>query len=139
MVTAIIRIRGVRSIAPDIKKTFELLKLEKPNYCAVVHENPMTKGMLNRIHNFAAYGDVSEAALAKLLAKRGSKAGVALKPDEAKKIAKEVVGGKKLKELADPVFRLHAPRKGFKSTKSHYPRGDLGRRPSMDELITKMM
>jgi large subunit ribosomal protein L30 len=64
----------------------------------------------------------------------------AMEKDSVKKLAAEVFAGKKkLKDAVDPVFCLHPPRKGFKDTKSHYPKGDLGRRGDIFALINRMM
>ena len=54
-------------------------------------------------------------------------------------IAQEIFAGKKTKEFANPVFRLHPPRKGYKNIKLAYPKGDLGKRDDMDSFILRMI
>ena len=140
---AIVRIRGIRKIKPKIKRTMELLRLEKPNHCVVMDLTPQTKGMLHIVHDYVTYGKVSEKTLYELLVKKGEKDGKRLskniKDAEIKKMAKEIIGGKKTKEFIDPVFRLHPPKKGHKNIKAHYPSGDLGKREELDTLLKKMM
>lgn len=142
-VIGIIRIRGVRSMKPKSKKVLELLKLERPNHCVVYHATPQTLGMVNIVKDYVAFGAISEKALADVLGKRGEKGSKRLsevmKPEEIKAAAKAIFGGKKLSEFADPVFRLHPPRSGYKNIKMAFPLGDLGKRPDMDVLLKRMM
>jgi hypothetical protein len=53
-------------------------------------------------------------------------------------MAKEIFSGKTPADL-DKVFRLHPPRRGYKNIKLHYPKGDIGKRDSMDDLIKRMI
>ena len=39
MVFAVIRVRGIVNVNPDIKRTLELLRLTKVNHCALIEEN----------------------------------------------------------------------------------------------------
>ncbi len=140
---AIVRVRGIRNLKPKIKKTFELLMLEKPNQCVIVKNDPKMLGMINVVQSYVAYGEVSEELIKKLLLKRGEKGGKKAKElyseKEAEKISKEIYSGEPVKKYADPVFRLHPPRKGYKNIKKSYPMGDLGKRNDMDILIKRMM
>lgn len=141
---AIVRVRGIRSVKPKLRKTFELLMLNKPNHCVFFHMNPQLRGMLNIVRDYIAFGEVSEKALGALFVKRGTKGSAKLislhKEGEIHSFAKDVFGDKKkVKEFANPVFRLHPPRKGWKNLKLSYPFGDLGKRPNMDVLLKSMM
>lgn len=142
-VIGIVRIRGVRSMKPKSKKVLELLKLERPNHCVIYHVTPQNMGMVNIVKDYVAYGPISEQALVALLEKRGEKGSKMLnevmKLEEMKAAAKAIFGGKKLAEFADPVFRLHPPRSGYKNIKMAFPLGDLGKRPDMDVLLKRMM
>lgn len=122
---AIVRVRGRFGIKPKIKRTLELLKLHKPNHCVLYKDTPSIRGMLKLIENYVAYGEISEDTLKLLLKKRSN-------VDETLKILKD--GGK-----LDHVFRLHPPRKGWKSIKHRYPKGAVGERDDMDDLLKRMM
>ena len=140
---AIVRIRGVRKIKPKIKRTLKLLRLERPNYCVIMDPTSQTIGMLNVANDYIAFGKISREMIYRLLVKRGKKNGVllskTLKPKEIESMANEISEGKKVKDFADPIFKLHPPRKGFKDTKRHYPTGELGKREDMDSLVKRMM
>lgn len=142
-ILAVVRVRGVRNMKPKIKFTLGLLRLHRPNHCVLVKGSDPIKGMLQIVKDYVAYGDVSEEMLLKLIKKRGEKGGKMLldsaKEQEIEKAAKEIMNGAEVEKLVDPVFRLHPPRKGYKDIKSAYPRGDLGKRPSMDTLLKRMM
>ena len=141
-VIAVVRIRGVRKINPEIKKTLEYLNLSKPNYCTVVKDSPQNLGMVRKAKDYVAYGKINDEMLFTLLKKRGRKGSKKLKDimsdEEIKNIVSSVMDGKKLREFADPVFRLRPPSKGFKSTKEHYPRGDLGEHDDISKLLKRM-
>jgi large subunit ribosomal protein L30 len=143
MKLAVIRIRGCRKIAPRIKKSLELLRLEKPNHCVLVEDSPQNWGMLEKVKDYVAYGPVAEETIASLLQKRGRKGAAllraTLKEDGMKKAAKEIFSGKKTAEYANPVFRLNPPSRGYKDTKKSYPQGDLGKRGEMDSLLKRMI
>jgi large subunit ribosomal protein L30 len=140
---AVVRVRGIRNMKPKIKHTLELLMLNKPNHCILVQSSPQMNGMLEIVKDYVAFGGVSENTVYKMLFKRGVKEGKCLsdtrKEDEIKGIAKEILGGKKVKEFANPVFRLRPPRKGYGSIKDPFPRGELGKRDEMDSLVTRMV
>lgn len=143
---AIIRIRGIRSVKPNIRKTFELLRLEKPNHCVVMERSPQTMGMLNIVKDYVTFGNISDATFSSLDEKRGRKAPAPAKAGESKG-AKQ--GAKAAKAspmpLAEagkarlPVYRLHPPKGGMKDIKLPWPSGVLGAREDMDAFIRKMI
>lgn len=142
-VKAAVRIRGMRNIKPKIRKTIELLRLNKPNHCVIISGNEKMMGMLQVVKDYVAYGNVSEEILYKLLKKRAEKGGKMLrelmKDKELEDAAKEIMNGESVSKWADPVFRLHPPRKGYRNTKKPHPRGELGKRDNMDSLLKRMM
>ncbi len=140
---AVVRVRGCRKVAPRIVKTFELLRLERPNHCVLVEDTPQNRGMLEKVKDYVAYGPVAEDTVLSLLRKRGTKGsarlGAALKEEDLKKAAKEISAGKRTKDFADPVFRLNPPSRGYRDIKRSYPAGDLGKREEMDSLLRRMI
>ncbi len=143
MKLAVLRIRGKRKLRPQVHKTLELLRLERPNHCVLVEDTPQNKGMLVRVKDYVAYGPVDEETIYRLLHKRGRKGRnllrTMLKEEDIKKAAKEISSGKAVKEYANPVLRLRPPSKGYKDIKRAYPMGDLGKRDDMDALLRRMV
>jgi large subunit ribosomal protein L30 len=140
MVIAIVRVRGVAGIKPDIRKTMELLRLNKKHHCVVYPK--MTKqleGMLNVAKDYITWGEISSDTLKELVEKRGRLPGdKRVESKEAEKIASMIEKGEEVQ--IKPVFRLHPPRKGWKNIKLRYPEGALGPRgKDMDELIKRMI
>ncbi|MBS3068311.1 uL30 family ribosomal protein [Candidatus Micrarchaeota archaeon] len=135
---AVIRIRGVRSMDPQIKIALEYLKLHRPNHCVILNATPQTLGAIEKVRDYVTYGEIDDQTFEKLLFKRGEKGGKLLRntDSDVKKVSKEFDGKT---ESVDPVFRLHPPRSGYKDIKSHYPKGDLGKRDNINELIRRMM
>lgn len=143
MKLAVLRIRGIRKINPKIKKTFELLRLEKPNHCVLVDDTPQNLGMLLIVKDYVTYGPVDEETIHTLLYKRGKKGAAFLrsviKEEQIKEAAKSIFSGKKTVDYANPVFRLSPPSKGHKNIKVNYPEGALGKRDNMCPLLRRMM
>ncbi len=143
MKIAIVRVRGVRKVAPRTRKTLELLRLNRPNHCVLVEDTPQNKGMLNVVKDYVAYGPVDEETIFRLLLKRGMKGADLLRKlsgeGDIKKAAKEISAGKRTADYADPVFRLAPPSRGYKDIKRSYPLGDLGKRAEMDSLLRRMI
>ena len=143
MKIAIVRVRGIRNMDPKIKKTMQLLRLNKPNHCVLINDSPQNKGMLNVVKDYVTFGPVSEDTVYRLLLKRGTKGAALLrnlaKDADIKKAASEVASGKKVADYADPVFRLPPPSKGYKDIRRSYPQGDLGKREELDTLLRKMV
>jgi ribosomal protein L30/L7E len=111
---AVIRITGEVGLRKDIVETFNRLKLRK-KYSCVVFENPSKEqlGMVNKVKDFVAFGEISEEVYKKLVDKRKTK--------------------------IENFFRLHPPRGGIK-TKIHFPKGVLGdHREEINKLIGRMI
>ena len=109
----IIRIRGQVGLKKEIAETLNRLRLKRKYSCIILKPTKENLGMLNKLRNFVAYGDLDEETYSELVKKRGRK-------------------GKKF-------FRLHPPRGGIKS-KTHFPRGVLGNHgKKISELIKRML
>lgn len=138
---AIIRIRGQVKLRENIKETLSRLRLRKKYVCVLIDEKDKVKlGMLKRVKDNVAFGEIDKGTLIRLIEKRGKR--IDKKPiKEPEKVAEEILKGKKLKELGlKPFFRLHPPRGGLKSSKKQFPRGVLGNhKQEINKLIEKML
>ena len=111
---AIIRITGEVGLRKEIAETLNRLRLRRKYSCIVI-ENPTKEqlGMINKIRDFVAFGEINDAIYKKLQGKRKTK--------------------------IDNFFRLHPPRGGIK-TKLHFPKGVLGNhKEKINELIERML
>ena len=118
---AIIRIHGMVNVYRNIEETLYRLRLRR-KYACVVFEKPTKEqlGMVKKINDFVAFGEIDQATYKKLVEKRGKKVGGELKP----------------------FFRLHPPRGGIDS-KKHFgetKKGILGdNKENMNKLIERML
>ena len=116
MKTAIIRIRGQVGLNKDIVDTLYRLKLRKKYACVVLEEpNKEQLGMIEKVRNFVAYGELDEETYKKLVEARAGK----------------------IKNF----FRLHPPRKGIES-KKHFGvgKGVLGNHgKEINKLVERML
>ena len=118
----IIRIKGQVNINRDVEETLDRLRLKR-KYACVVLENPTKaqQGMIKKVRNFVAYGEINKETYEELKKARGEK-------DPS---------GKGLK----PFFRLHPPRKGIES-KKHFGvgKGVLGdNKEKINDLVKRML
>ena len=110
----VIRIHGQVGLKKEIVETLSRLKLRKKYSCIVI-EKPTKEqlGMIKKVRDFAAFGEINEETYKKLKEKRKTK----------------------IKNF----FRLHPPRKGIKS-KLHFPKGVLGdNKEKINELVGRML
>ena len=141
----VIRIAGLTGIDERIKENLDSLRLRK-KYCAILIDNtPDMLGMLKRVNNFVAFGEIDKETLKHLIVKRGRAPGD--KIIDEKKLTEtfinELIEGKKTMVHigAKEFFRLHPPKGGFKkSTKFLYPRGVLGNYgKEINKLVMRML
>jgi large subunit ribosomal protein L30 len=150
---AVVQVRGVVNTRRDIKDTLKMLRLHHINHCVLIADTPENLGMIRKVKDYVAYGEVDAATLETLLKTRGRVVGDAPLTDEylksnstfssivefAEALAK---GESKLRDIAGlkPVLRLHPPRKGYKTTKRTYVQGGaLGYYgPEINTLLYKM-
>ena len=118
MKIAVIRIHGQVGLNADVKETLNRLRLRKKFTCIVL-ENPNEQqiGMIKRVRDFVAYGEISDEVYKRLV--------------EARETGHE------------NFFRLHPPRKGIDS-KKHFSEkkgkgvlGDNGK--EINKLIERML
>ena len=154
MAYAVIRVRGQPDVNYDIEYTMKLFGLNRVNHCAIVPENDVTKGMLQKIKDYTTYGEIDEATLAQLIRVRGRLEGGEMITDEylaantdfksAEELAKAIIENDyKMKDLekGKPIFRLHPPVKGYEGNKRSYKNGGaLGYRgAAVNDLINRML
>jgi len=114
----IIRISGQVGLKGKIVETLNRLRLGKKYSCVVVEPTKENLGMLKKVDNFVAYGELNEETYKELVKKRGKK-------DQEGKLK--------------PFFRLHPPRGGIK-TKLHFPKGVLGNhKEKINNLVKRML
>lgn len=141
-----ILIRSQIDSSEKVRDTLDILRLRRKFAAAIVENTKENMGMLHKVKDSIAYGEISPETLKQLLMKRGKKSGD--KPIE--------IGGKILDEFAQkflenkakledikvkPFFRLHPPKGGFKkSVRLPFPKGVLGNHSNkINDLVMKML
>ncbi len=154
-VYAIVKLRGSVGIKPDIRYTLELLRLHRVNHCVIVEDNDYYRGMIKKVKDYVAWGEISEDMLELLLKRRGRlKGGMRLTEDylrentpfeSFKALAHAIYSCEvKMKDLIvygiKPVLRLHPPRKGHRGIKKSVKQGgELGYHGTeINELLYRM-
>ncbi len=155
---AVIRIRGTVNVNGGIQDTMKMLRLGRPNHCVIIPKDDSHMGMINKIKDYVAYGEVDAATAKDLIASRGRLLGDKVVDDAfvaeategkyktVEEFGRAVSDGKaKLRELGEawkPLFRLHPPRGGHAgSIKRHATVGGvLGYQgKEINTLIRRMM
>jgi large subunit ribosomal protein L30 len=138
---AAIRITGDVNLKSDIRETLERIRLRRKYSCIVIEESEVNSGMIKKIKDFIAYGEIKKEVFEQLLEKRGQLIDKTKKLD-AKKIIEGLEKGKKYQDLnLKPFFRLHPPRKGIEA-KKHFGvgKGVLGNnKEKINDLILRML
>lgn len=120
MKIAVIRIKGQIGLRKGIKETLNRLRLRKKYTCVVVEDTKENLGMINKLKDFTAFGEINEETYKKLVEVRGRK-------DKDGKLK--------------AFFRLHPPRGGIDS-KKHFGvgKGVLGNnKDKINDLILRML
>ena len=135
----IIRIKGRVGLKKNIDETLNRLRLRKKYVCVVLNPRKEQSGMIKKVKDFVAFGEINNEMFERLIEVRGQLIDKSKKID-AKKIVEGIQKGKKYEDLnLKPFFRLHPARKGIKS-KLHFPRGVLGdNREEINKLIERML
>jgi large subunit ribosomal protein L30 len=133
---AVVQVRGVVNTRRDIKDTLKMLRLHHINHCVLVPDTPENLGMIRKVKDYVAYGEVDAPTVETLLQTRGRVLGDAPLTEEYLKtnstyasineFAQALAGGEtKLRDVPGlkPVLRLHPPRKGHKTTKRTFVQG----------------
>lgn len=111
-VIAAIRMRGVVGARKEVEDTLRMLGLKKKYSLAMLPRNDSIVGMVKKAGYMLTWGEVDSELMKELKEKYGDKKTIALKP----------------------------PRKGLKSIKKRWPKGDTGYRgAAINDLIKRMM
>lgn len=137
---AIIKIRGSVDTPQQIRDTFALLKLFRKNHATVVPDTITFRGMINKVKDYATWGEINEETFQELVKKRGEEFKGRTSDSKQKYTYKCLdLNGKKYKSY----FRLNPPRKGFerKGIKIGFQAGGaLGYRgEKINDLIKRML
>ncbi|MGD9275696.1 MAG: uL30 family ribosomal protein [Candidatus Pacearchaeota archaeon] len=139
---AVIRIHGMVKVKQPVAETLDRLRLRR-KYSCVVFSNPtkVQMGMIKKVQDFVAFGEITNETFEKLLEARGQKLNKK-KDIDAKKVIEDLEKGKKYEELnLKPFFRLHPARGGI-DTKKHFgvDKGVLGNnKEEINKLILRMI
>lgn len=156
MAFAVIRIKGTAQAGRKVTETFDQLHLCKINHLVLLPENDSVKGMLQKVKDYATWGEVSAELIAKTLLKRGEPLGSSPGIDDeyikensskfssifsfAKAIQKNEARLSDIEGL-QPVIRLNPPRSGYRNIKKPYRvGGSLGYRgKTIEKLLDRMI
>ncbi|TAJ45253.1 50S ribosomal protein L30 [Methanofollis fontis] len=133
---AVVQVRGVVNTRRDIKDTLKMLRLHHINHCVLIPDTPAYLGMIRKVKDYVAYGEVDERIVATVLATRGRLTGNIRLTDEYVRENSQYSG---IEEFASalcrsearfedipglkPVLRLHPPRKGYRTIKRTVQQG----------------
>lgn len=136
---AVVRVRGRVHVRSDIADTMKLMNLNSANHCVIIDNRPQYEGMIKKIKDYVAFGEVKSEVMEKLLLDKG-------RLDKDERLTEEYVKEKTKKTVKDfvsdfmdfkaelkdidgikPVFRLHPPRGGHerKGIKKPYSVGGV--------------
>lgn len=152
MMLAVVRIRGSVGVRKKLEDSMSILRLNAPNRCVVVPDNPSYNGMIVKVKDYVTFGKINFNTFLAMLKKRGrldgnkrldektiKETGYESIEQMAKAIFEGKVSMKNIPKLK-PIFKLTPPSKGFKSIKQHWPKGDLGDRgEAINELLERMI
>lgn len=149
MTWAVVRVRGsIHASHENVQETLRHLHLTRPNHVVILKDAPQQAGMIYRVQGYVTWGPVSSETVELLVKNRGATPeGKPFDDAQAKALAPKILkeGTSALKGEIKPLFRLKAPKGGWRSTKKTFARGGaLGFRPAksrdnIDALIKRMI
>ena len=108
---AVIRLRGNIKVRNKFSNTMRMLGLKKTNAMAILPRTDSIVGMIKRVEGFVTLGELS------------------------KELEEKIRG-----EKEENIFHLNPPKKGLRSIKKRFPKGDLGYRgKEINDLIKRMI
>ncbi|HZY91772.1 MAG TPA: 50S ribosomal protein L30 [Thermoplasmata archaeon] len=148
MAWMVVRVRGSIHARHDIVQTLHDLHLTRPNHATILPEAPAMRGMLNAVQGYVTWGEVDQPTVELLLKERGERpvGGRLTSPEgpaaELPKLAEAALTAGSLQlPGVRPVFRLKAPKGGWRSTKKPFANGGaLGYRgKAINDLAKRMV
>ena len=142
MTIAAVRIAGQAKLNRDVIETLDRLRVKRKYACVIIPEDKKEiVGMVKKMKDFVAYGEISDEILTKLIEKRAISLEKGKKVDVKKAVELLKSGENKDKLAIKPFFRLHPPRGGIDS-KIHFGKkkgvlGDNGK--DINKLIDRML
>ena len=152
MAWMVVRVRGTIHSRHDVVETLQYLHLTRANHATILPEAPSVGGMLTRVQGYVTWGEADPETVGLLLRERGETVDGSRLTDQT---IEEVLRAKGLPEVAQmvteqgisrvrglkPLFRLKAPKGGWRSTKRAYSLGGaLGYRGrAVNDLVRRMM
>jgi len=133
---AVVQVRGTVNSRREIRDTLKMLRLHHINHCVIIPNTPEYLGMVRKVKDFVAYGEVDEETFVTILQTRGRLIGNKRLTDSyimehtrygnVEEFARAIVRGDvtfgDLPSLK-PVLRLHPPRKGHMTIKRTFNQG----------------
>lgn len=153
-VLCLVRVRGAHGMRRNILDTLKLLSLHSVNHAVVVPATESISGMINKVKDYIAYGQIDADTMTLLMKKRGLIVGNLPLTDEhvqsntdfksINDLAKAIVNAKvKVREIRGlkPVFRLHPPKGGHRGSikKSIQAGGVLGNHGDKINIMLRKM
>jgi len=145
MAWMVIRVRGTIHARHDIEMTLDQLHLTRPNHATVLPEAEAFRGMITKVQGYVTWGEAEPETVEALLKERGvtvegerlAAAGADV-PGLSKTI---LTGGLVRAPSLRPLFRLRAPKGGWRSTKKPFALGGaLGYRGrAINDLAKRML
>jgi large subunit ribosomal protein L30 len=152
MAWMVVRVRGSIHARHDIVETLRYLHLTRANHATIVPEAASFRGMLHTVQGYVTWGEAEPETVDLVLRERGETV-------EGHRLTRETAAGlpdgRELTEVVravaqqglptvaglKPLFRLKAPKGGWRSTKRPFSRGGaLGYRGrSINELVRRMI
>ena len=150
MAWMVIRVRGSIHARHDIVQTLDMLHLTRPNHATIVPEAGSVRGMLTKVQGYVTWGEAEPETVTLLLKERGvtvtgekvGAVGGLPASNDLPSLAKTVLThGLVRAEGLRPLFRLRAPKGGWRSTKRPFALGGaLGYRGrAINDLARKML
>jgi large subunit ribosomal protein L30 len=152
MAWMVIRVRGTIHARHDIIDTLDVLHLTRPNHATVLPEAESFRGMLTKVQGYVTWGEAEPETIGLLLKERGMTTEGDRLTDAS---LNDLSNGKDMNGLTKtvlsqgllrspgvrPLFRLRAPKGGWRSTKKPFALGGaLGYRGrAINDLAKKML
>jgi large subunit ribosomal protein L30 len=150
MAWMVIRVRGTIHARHDMIQTLEHLHLQRPNHATILPETEAFRGMLTKVQGYVTWGEAEPETVGILLKERGKRTdgspltetGTETVETNLPALTKSVLQTGLLRATGvRPLFRLRAPKGGWRSTKKPFALGGaLGYRGrAVNELARKML